>query len=207
MNTIKTISLSIFSLILSIAVNAQTFKEPVAYKLKNGMNIIISENSHSPKAFASFTLDERGFTNKKDAIVEMLNAVINESITAGGSLTFNDKSGKLAISNSDLEKGLSNMASVFQQVIIDQNTFNNAKTKLLASLKSQKYDYDQLVNETSINNLTLMDVKDFYNQISPDKTYLTIAGDVETNASKLLVKKFFGNWGKNTLSENTYTAK
>lgn len=42
MNTIKTITLSLLSLV-SISLHAQSFKEPVAYKLKNGMNIIISE--------------------------------------------------------------------------------------------------------------------------------------------------------------------
>lgn len=39
--------------------------EPVGYRLGNGMNIIISENSRSPKAYSSFTLDAKAFEGKK----------------------------------------------------------------------------------------------------------------------------------------------
>ncbi|RZK14844.1 MAG: insulinase family protein [Pedobacter sp.] len=194
MNTIKTISLSLLSLILTTSIYAQTFKEPIGFKLKNGMNIIVSENNRSPKAFASFTLDNKAFSNKKDGIVEMLNAVLNENISKDNHLSFKDNSGKLAALTSDFDKELVDMASIIQNVNIDQQTFNTAKAKLLISIKLQDYDYDQTVNESSINDLTLNDVKDFYSQITPAKTFLTIAGDVELNAAKASAKKAFGTW-------------
>lgn len=194
MNIIKTISLSLLSLILTTSIYAQSFKEPVSFNLKNGMNIIISENNRSEKAFASFTFDNKAFLNKKDGIVEMLNAVLNENISKDSHLSFKDNSGKLAALTSDFEEGLIDMASILQNANIDQKTFNTAKAKLLTSLKLKDYDYDQTVNDSSINNLTLSDVKDFYSQITPEKTYLTIAGDVEINAAKASAKKAFGNW-------------
>ncbi len=196
MNTIKTIALSSLIILSTFTAKAQTFKEPVGYKLKNGMNIIISENDRSPKAYSSFTLDARAFEGKKDGVVELLNAVLNENVGKNSNISFNDNSGKLATANADLDKDLTQMASLIQNAVIDQKTFNTAKAKLITSLKAHDYDYDQSVNEDSINALTLADVKDFYSQVSPEKTFLTIAGDVELNAAKSSAKKAFGNWSK-----------
>jgi predicted Zn-dependent peptidase len=196
MNKIKAIVLLALSIQSIYTAKAQTFKAPVGYKLKNGMNIIISENDRSPKAYSSFTLDAKAFKDKKDGVVELLNAVLNENVSKNPNISFNDNSGKLATDNTDLDKDLSAMASLIKNATIDQNTFNTAKAKLLASLKLQDYDYDQTVNEKSINALTLSDVQSFYNQISPEKTFLTIAGDVELSSAKSSAKKAFGNWNK-----------
>ncbi|GGH00103.1 insulinase family protein [Pedobacter zeae] len=196
MNKIKTIAFAALSILSVYNAKAQNFKEPVGYKLKNGMNIIISENDRSPKAYSSFTLDAKAFSDKKDGVVELLNAVLNENVRKNANISFKDNSGKLATANADLEKDLIEMASLIQNATIDQKTFNLAKAKLMASIKLQDYDFDQTVNENSINALTLADVKDFYSQISPEKTFLTIAGDVELNAAKASAKKAFGNWSK-----------
>lgn len=196
MNTIKTIALSTVAILSVYSAKAQTFKEPVGYKLKNGMNIIISENDKSPKAYSSFTLDAKAFNDKKDGVVELLNAVLNENVSKNANISFKDNSGKLATASADLEKDLTEMAALIQNATIDQKTFNIAKTKLITSLKAHDYDYDQSVNETSINALTLADVKSFYSQISPEKTFLTIAGDVALSDAKSSAKKAFGNWNK-----------
>lgn len=200
MNTIKTITLSALIILSAFTANAQSFKEPVAYKLKNGMNIIISENDKSPKAYSSFTLDSKSFEDKKDGVVELLNAVLNESVSKNANISFKDNSGKLATANADLDQDLTKMAALIQNATIDQKTFNVAKAKLITSLKLQDYDYDQTVNENSINALTLADVQNFYNQISPEKTFLTIAGDVELATAKASAKKAFGNWNKHTVT-------
>ena len=196
MNKIKILALSVLSFLSIYTANAQTFKAPVGYKLKNGMNIIISENDRSPKAYSSFTLDANAFKDKKDGVIELLNAVLNENVGKNPNISFNDNSGKLATVNADLDKDLSAMASLIKNATIDLNTFNIAKAKLLTSLKLQDYDYDQTVNEKSINALTLEDIKSFYSQISPEKTFLTIAGDVELSSAKSSAKKAFGNWSK-----------
>ncbi|MGN8057544.1 hypothetical protein ACTJKN_14790 [Pedobacter sp. 22163] len=194
MNKIKKIFIAALSMLCIYTAKAQSFKEPVGYKLKNGMNIIISENDRSPKAYSSFTLDSKAFGHKKDGVVELLNAVLNENINKNSNISFKDNSGKLATLNADLDKDLAAMASVIQHASFDQKTFNTAKAKLIASLKLQDYDYDQTVNENSINALTLADVKNFYSQISPEKTFLTIAGAIELNTAKASAKKAFGNW-------------
>lgn len=205
MNKIKTILLSSLTILSIYTAKAQTFKEPVSYTLKNGMNIIISENDRSPKAYSSFTLDAKAFEGKKDGVVELLNAVLNEKVEKNSNISFKDNSGKLATAGTNLDQDLTTMASLIQNATLDQKTFNTAKAKLITSLKLQDYDYDQTVNENSINALTLADVQNFYSQISPEKTFLTIAGDVELNTAKASAKKAFGNWSKQTA--NTTLAK
>ena len=205
MNKIKTTLLSSLMILSIYSAKAQTFKEPVSYTLKNGMNIIISENDRSPKAYSSFTLDAKAFEGKKDGVVELLNAVLNEKVEKNSNISFKDNSGKLATASTNLDQDLTTMASLIQNATLDQKTFNTAKAKLITSLKLQDYDYDQTVNENSINALTLADVQSFYSQISPEKTFLTIAGDVELNTAKASAKKAFGNWSKQVA--NTTLAK
>lgn len=200
MITIKVTLLASIGLLSMYASKAQTFKEPIAYQLKNGMNILISENSRSPKAYSSFTLDASAFETKKDAVVELLNGVLNASAAEHANISFNDNSGKLATAPANLIQDLSAMANIIQHAVLDQSSFDKAKNKLLLSLKEQDYNYDQTVNEHSVNALTLTDVTLFYNQISPEKTYLTIAGNVQTKTAKIAVKKAFGEWDK-TLGE------
>lgn len=194
MKIIPTILLVTTTILTAYTTKAQTFKEPIAYQLKNGMNIIISENNRSPKAYSSFTLDVNAFEARKDGVVELLNAILNEHVGENSTISFKDNSGRLATATADLDQDLSYMANLIQNTILDQNSFDTAKAKLLASLKAQDYNYDQTVNENSIKALTLTDVAFFYNQISPEMTYLTIAGDVEVKNARAAAKKAFGNW-------------
>ncbi|MEH3114691.1 hypothetical protein [Pedobacter terrae] len=196
MNKIKTIAIFTIAILSVFTTKAQTFKEPLGYKLKNGMNIIISENSKSSKAYSSFTLDANAFNNKKDGIVELLNALLNENVSKNANISFKDNSGKMSTLNTDLEKDLVQMASIIQNPGFDQRIFDVAKAKLMTSIKNQDYDYDQTVTENSISALTLVDVQNFYSQISPEKTFLTIAGNVDLNTAKASVKKAFGNWNR-----------
>ncbi|WP_412465621.1 insulinase family protein [Pedobacter sp. KLB.chiD] len=196
MNKIKKIALCTAAVLSVCTAKAQSFKEPVGYKLKNGMNIIIAENNKSPKAYSSFTLDANAFDTKKDGIVELLNAVLNENVGKNANISFKDNSGKLATASADLEKDLTEMAALIQNATINQKIFNTAKAKLITSIKAQDYDYDQTVNENSINALSLADVQDFYSHISPENTFLTIAGNVELNTAKASAKKAFGNWNR-----------
>lgn len=207
MNTIKTIFLSSLIILLAKTSNAQNgMKEPVAFKLKNGMQIIVSENDRSPKAYSNFTLDATAFEGKKDGIEELLNAVLNEGVVKNANISFNDKSGKLTTSNAELTQDLSTMANLIQHAVIDQKTLSSAKTKLISNLKSKSYDFDSKLNEASINAITLADVQGFYNQISPANTYLTVAGNIELDTAKNAVKKAFGNW-VTSKQDHTLSAK
>ncbi|WP_443939746.1 hypothetical protein [Pedobacter sp. MW01-1-1] len=182
-----------------------TFKEPVNFKLKNGMTVLVSENDKSANTFASFTLNETDFTSKKDGIIELTNGVINESVDANIQARFNDNSGKLSTSATNFEQDLAKFSQLIQDAKINQQTFDAAKSKLLASLKSHSYDYDQTVNEKSIQALTLNDVQEFYAQITPEKAFLTVVGNISANAVKNSTKKTFGNWVVSKETSNTLT--
>jgi len=47
----------------------------------------------------------------------------------------------------------------------------------------------------------------FYNEISLEKIFLTIAGDVNTVSAKASVKKAFGLWNTNKVYQNEVTSK
>jgi len=208
MITIKKIFLFSFIIFSALASNAQNgMREPIDYSLKNGMKIIVSENEKSSGAFSSFTLNTKAFQNKKDGIVELLYATLNESGSKNDQILFKDNSGRLATNNTQLEKGLTEMATIIQHADINQKTFDSGKAALLASLKKQDYDYDQTVNENSINAISLSDLTAFYNEISPEKTFLTIAGNIEMNTAKAAVKKAFGNWKNAEKKETSAIAK
>jgi len=195
MNTIKTILLSLTLLTLHTA-KAQSLKEPVAFKLKNGMNVIVSENRQSPKAYSSFTIDGSTLDAKKDGVLELFIAVLNESVDGEKGIQFKARSGRLNTTNSNLDADLAEMSKSIRSPKIDESVFEAAKTSLLAKIKSNKSDYDQTVNAQSISALSLADVVDFYHHITPENTYLTIAGDVELATAKEAAKRAFGNWAK-----------
>lgn len=54
--------------------------------------------------------------------------------------------------------------------------------------------------ETTINNVTLEDVKDFYaKRFVPSSGYMVITGDITEKEAKKLVKKHFGSWKSGTV--------
>lgn len=59
--------------------------------------------------------------------------------------------------------------------------------------------------ETSINNVTLQDVKDFYtNRYVPSNGYMVITGDITEKEAKKLVKKYFGDWKSGKVNVPNY---
>ncbi|WP_124979015.1 M16 family metallopeptidase [Nonlabens xiamenensis] len=53
----------------------------------------------------------------------------------------------------------------------------------------------EFATEETINNVSLADVEQFYNQyFQPSRGYLLISGDIEKKEAKKLVKKHFGDW-------------
>ncbi|WP_316804764.1 insulinase family protein [Pedobacter nototheniae] len=197
MSILKKVLFTTISILTVYTSQAQiTFKEPVSFKLKNGMNVIISENNQSPKAYSNFTLDTRTLKNRKDGVAELLVAMIGENAGKNENISFKDRTGSIATQTANFDEELQNMAAAVQNIALNQNNFNTAKAKLMLSLKAQDYDYDGTVNENSVMALSLSDVTDFYNQITPANFHLTVAGDVHSDEAKTSVKKAFGNWNK-----------
>ncbi|WP_304132246.1 M16 family metallopeptidase [Mesonia mobilis] len=61
------------------------------------------------------------------------------------------------------------------------------------------HPYGEFETEESVNNVTLKDVKTYYNNfISPKNAYLVVVGDVDDSDVKKLAKKYLGDWAEST---------
>ncbi|MDT7828557.1 pitrilysin family protein [Pricia sp. S334] len=99
-----------------------------------------------------------------------------------------------------------------------QEEFEKEKQKMLTGLKTEekdvkaiarnvssalaytkKHPYGEFPTETSVNKVTLEDVKRFYdNQFLPANAYLVVVGDVKFEKVKELVEEHFTPWTKGT---------
>lgn len=69
------------------------------------------------------------------------------------------------------------------------------------------HPYGEVTTETTVNNITLQDMRDFYAKyFIPNYAYLVIVGDVTQLEAKEYVNKYFAGWKKGTeLKEPVYT--
>ena len=99
-----------------------------------------------------------------------------------------------------------------------QEEFDAEKAKLIEGIKSsaksagaiasnvssalvygKNHPYGEFATEESVENVTLNDVKKYYqNYISPKNAYLVVVGDIKTKEVKKLVKKNFKSWQADT---------
>lgn len=195
------ITLSMFSAQYCLA-QSGAMKDPVSFKLKNGMNIIVAENLGSSKVYSSFKIEgEPVAEGNKPGADYVLNAVLNETAAqARAGLSFDEKGGNLASSTEDFDRSLSALSSSVRDLIIDQSAFEKAKAKLIRSLKANDVYYPESVTATALEELTLNDVRKFYSKhITPSRAYLTIVGNISVAKAKVLAKKSFGDWQETVL--------
>jgi zinc protease len=67
------------------------------------------------------------------------------------------------------------------------------------------HPYGEFVTEASMGNITMDDVKGYYNTyFKPNNALLTIVGDITKSEAEELVKKQFGAWKKGEVPSHTY---
>ncbi|MCB0372844.1 MAG: insulinase family protein [Muricauda sp.] len=106
-----------------------------------------------------------------------------------------------------------------------QEEFEKEKELLLTGIKSEEKDvsaianrveaalaygknhpYGEITSEETVNNVTLMDVEQFYRSyFVPANAYLVVIGDVEFDNVKELVTKYFTPWSKAVPPSFTYS--
>lgn len=63
------------------------------------------------------------------------------------------------------------------------------------SLYGSDHPYGELESDKTIENISLEDCKNYYNTYwAPNKTYITVVGDIKARKAKKLIKKHFGDW-------------
>jgi len=139
-----------------------------------------------------------------DEAVDQMGA--NVSLNAGG--------GSVAALNRYFEKAFELFAEALQQPAFPQESFDKLKSQNITGLKSQEKDAKAIAGrvtnallygkdhplgefetETSVNGLTLEDVKNAYKKyITPSRGYLVFVGDITPAKAKALAQKAFGSW-------------
>jgi len=194
MKTIKNFIIVIISVLSVQLASAQSIsmKDPVSFKLKNGLTIIVAENGESKKIFAGFTADERATESSKPGVQEVFNVMMN----------FSDKGGNIAANTSDFAATLMIFSKSIQEPALNQTFFETALAKVITSVNAKDRYYPETITEASLQAITLNDIEAFYSKnIIPSNAYLTIVGNISVSEAKALAKKSFGEWNNRSNSE------
>mgnify|MGYP000574924860 FL=1 len=114
------------------------------------------------------------------------------------------------------ERILELMADAAMNRLLTEEEFQKEKEKAIESIKSsaksvdaiasrvgsalaygKKHPYGEFVTEETLNNITLDNVRAFYQaNFNPNNAYLVVVGDVDFRTVEKQVKKYFKNWEK-----------
>jgi predicted Zn-dependent peptidase len=68
------------------------------------------------------------------------------------------------------------------------------------------FPYGEVETDTTVNNITLEDIKNYYNTYwKPNIGYMAFVGDITTEHARALVNKYLGSWQKGKVPEADYT--
>lgn len=167
-----------------------TMKDPVSFKLKNGIEVVVAENSGMGKVFASVKIEGAAI----DTNAEVSNALTNLLQET----TINKKNVAFANSKKEVAPKVSVTADE-ANVAADAEDFETAFLVMSSALQEPVMDQGTLDKVKENQTISLEELKGYYNkQINPSRTYITIAGDITVAQAKALAKKAFGDWKENT---------
>lgn len=164
-------------------------KDPVSFTLKNGINVVVAENSGMGKVFAGIKIEGEAVKGASlKGITAVLGKMLNENANHNNTAAF-ENSGKLKLPKVSLGAEEGNLAA-------DAEDFAGAFMAMSASLQEPVLD-EQALDHAKENNepVSLDQVKAFYDQqVRPSRVYITIAGDITVSEARVLTKKAFGDW-------------
>ena len=168
-------ALSLFAMANNNARAQQSaYKDPVSFKFKNGLTLIVAENHSVPKVYSSFSFDEDGEKDiQKIGLMQLISRLYNLS------------SGKEEFKNTFLS-----MFGTLKKPEITSYDFDRIKKQLSSDLHTKDHPYGELVTESVLQALTLEDLLAFYKtHVNAAGAYITIAGDITPAAARALVEK------------------
>lgn len=198
MKTLKNISTAI-ALLISVQFSyaqSSAMKSPVSYKLKNGMTVIVAENSGTQKVFSLLSFEGTNrYVAENAAVQELLNTILTQQLPeVNEALSFTDKGINLASTTEGFEDALSAMSAYVVAPDFNEQVLAQAKAEIFAHISAQDKYYPKSVTKSSIQSLKLNDVKAYYNEIiKPETAYLTVAGNIKPASIKSYAKKGFNH--------------
>lgn len=195
MKTLKNILTTIALLVTVQFSYAQSsaMKTPVSYKLKNGMTVIVAENSGIQKVFSTLSFEGTEYSADKAPVQELVNTILSQQLPAlhqGLSLT--DQGINLATTADQFEDAIAAMSAYVSAPEFTEETLEKAKTVIVAHLNARDKYYPENVTASVVKNLSVADVKAYYTQIAnPATAYLTVAGNIKPSMIKTYAKKGF----------------
>jgi len=134
----------------------------------------------------------------------------------GARLNFGSQSASASALSKYADRIMQLMADAAINPLLTEEEFQKEKDKLLEGLKTQeksveavagrvggalsygvKHPYGEFVTEESVNNVTLDNVRAFYQKyFTPNNAYLVVVGDVDVKTVKKQVKDNFSAWEK-----------
>jgi zinc protease len=86
-----------------------------------------------------------------------------------------------------------------------KNDASSISGTLTTKLVYGSHPYGEVMTETTLDNITVDDVKNYYNTyFKPNVAYLAIVGDITKAEAEKLVKQHFNSWKKGTVPSKKY---
>lgn len=193
----KTLKNTLTAIILLLTVQfgyAQSMKAPVSYQLKNGMTVIVAENSGTQKVFSTLSFEgETQYSSANATVQELVNTILTQQLPAlNQGLSFTDKGINLSTTTDQFEGALAAMYTYVSAPDFTEEALNKAKSEVLAHIAAQNKYYPEAITVAAVKSLDLNDVKAYYTQIAnPATAYLTVAGNINPSAVKTYARKGF----------------
>lgn len=158
-------------------------------------------------------------TMKKDVLDEEIDFL-------GANLSTSSSSANINALTTNFNKAFAIMADVVLNPAFEQSEFDRLKKQSLTGLEAEKEDpgaisghvsqklvygakhpYGEFSTESTVKNITLADVKKYYNTYwKPNVAYLVFVGDITpANAQKLAIQ-YFGKWKQGMMPKSVFTA-
>ncbi|WP_369820277.1 M16 family metallopeptidase [Tenacibaculum sp. SG-28] len=169
--------------------------------------------------------DKAGLSNLTGSLmgngtISMSKDEFNERIDfLGASLFFSSRGANANSLTKYFPEILSLMAKGVKAPLFTQEEFDKSVKRTLDGIKSDEKSvtavagrvenalvygknnpFGEFITKESIENITLNDVKNFYNTYyKPNNAYLVIVGDISPRTTKKMVKSLFGDWKKGNI--------
>lgn len=197
MKITKRISLLLLTFCLISTTYAQNqMKNPVRFKLKNGLTVIVAQNTGLGKIYSRVTI-ENVVSDAQKTIAQVVESYLNykaeqfnakqsvdNKVTSKINMTYNEANTSTNIFN--FEQALSYVATTLLDPAFSATALEEMKANYTGS-------------KTDLKAITLTDLQSFYaDHFKMADIFITIAGDISPANAKLIANRTFGNWNAET---------